>query len=93
MVRLRIVWNQDFEEGFEPIRVLVAMELRMFPGRWHIMLNKDNWRRWSKAEQGREPARKKITHCGVRSRRFISLVVVADYVHLMLGQHQGGESR
>ena len=40
--RSRNIWNQDFEEGFDPIKVLMAMLFNMFPGRWHIMLNKDN---------------------------------------------------
>ena len=69
----RIFWNQECAAGLASTRVLCAMVWSGSAFRWHIIKNKESWRRWRRAVLGKEPARKYTTQSGVRSCSFISL--------------------
>ena len=65
MQRSLIWWNHEEEECGRQVRTNLACLWSGSSCRWHIMESNDNWRRWSMASPGRDPARKKIMECGV----------------------------
>ena len=57
---LLTIWNQDFEEGLDLRRELLAIEVRGLSSKLQIMLKRERMCRWSRATKGRDPARNKI---------------------------------